>query len=53
MKIYHLVLPLIDEDKPKCFICHKLFESMEKLKLHQESTHKEFFEKYEKNGVEN
>ena len=53
MKIYHLVLPLIDEDKPKCFICHKLFESMEKLKRHQESNHKEFFDQYEKNDVEN
>ena len=53
MKIYHLVLPLIDEDKPKCFICHKLVESMEELKMHQKSTHKEFFEKYEKNNVEN
>ena len=53
MKIDHLVLPLIDEDKPKCFICHKLFASMEELKMHQKSTHKEFFEKYEKNDVEN
>jgi len=26
---------------------------MEELKMHQKSTHKEFFEKYEKNGVEN
>ena len=53
MKTYHLVLALIDEDKPKCFICHKLFESMEKLKMHQESTHKEFFAKYAKTDVEN
>ena len=53
MKIHHLVLPLIDEDKPKCFICHKLFQNMEELKTHQESMHKEFFEKYENNGVEN
>jgi hypothetical protein len=48
-----LVLPLIDEDKPKCFICHKLFQNMEELKIHQESTHKEFFEKYEKEEVGN
>ena len=53
MKIYHLVLPLIDEDKPKCFICHKLFQNMEELKMHQDSTHKEFFEKYENEEVGN
>jgi quinol monooxygenase YgiN len=53
MKTCHLVLPLIDEDKPKCYICHKIFENIEELKTHQKSTHKEFFEKYEKNGVEN
>ncbi len=53
MKIDHLVLPLIDEDKPKCFIFNKLFDSMEELHIHQKSTHKEFFEKYEKNYVEN
>ena len=53
MKTYHLVLPLIDEDKPKCFVCHKLFQSIEELKAHQESTHKEFFEKYQKHDIEN
>ena len=53
MKIQHLVLPLIDEDKPKCLICHELFEDMEKLKMHQESTHKEIFEKYENDNTEN
>jgi len=42
-----LVLPLIDENKPKCYLCHELFENMEKLKTHLESNHKEFFEKYE------
>ena len=53
MKTYQLVLPLIDEEKPKCFICHKMFEGMGELKIHQESTHKEFFEKYEKTDIEN
>jgi hypothetical protein len=41
------VLPLIDEHKPKCFLCNDLFDNMEKLKTHQESMHKEFFEKHD------
>jgi quinol monooxygenase YgiN len=48
-----MVLPLIDENKPKCFICHDLFEDMEELKKHQESIHKEFFEKYKNENTEN
>ncbi len=47
MAIHHLVLPLIDEDKPKCFICSDIFLNVEELKSHQESAHKEFFEKFE------
>ena len=47
-----MVLPLIDENKPKCYLCHELFENMEKLKIHLESSHKEFFEKYEENYTE-
>jgi len=47
-----LVLPLIDEHKPKCFLCHELFDNMNDLKKHQESKHKEFFDKYEKTGTE-
>tara|TARA_B100001013_G_C24396193_1_gene358102 strand:- start:446 stop:586 length:141 start_codon:yes stop_codon:yes gene_type:complete len=43
-----LVLPLIDENKPKCYLCHELFENMEGLKMHLESKHKESFDKYEK-----
>ena len=53
MEIYHLVLPLIDEDKPKCFICNELFDGMEELKMHHESAHKEFFEKDENSNSEN
>jgi quinol monooxygenase YgiN len=48
-----LVLPLIDENKPKCYLCHEIFENMVDLKKHQESRHKEFFEKYEKYDTEN
>ena len=47
-KYTNLVLPLIDEHKPKCFLCHELFDNMNDLKKHQESKHKEFFDKYEK-----
>ena len=47
-----LVLPLIDENKPKCYLCHELFESMEGLKTHLGSKHKEFLDKYEKDHVE-
>ena len=47
-----MVLPLIDENKPKCYLCDELFENMEKLKLHLESRHNEVFEKYEENYTE-
>jgi quinol monooxygenase YgiN len=52
-KYASLVLPLIDENKPKCYLCHEMFENMEDLKKHQESRHKEFFDKYEKYNTEN
>ena len=42
-----LVLPLIDENKPKCYLCHEQFENMDELKNHQELRHKEFFAKFE------
>tara|TARA_B100000929_G_C15195998_1_gene314016 strand:+ start:288 stop:434 length:147 start_codon:yes stop_codon:yes gene_type:complete len=42
-----LVLPLIDEHKPKCYLCHEQFENMDELMKHQESRHKEFFAKFE------
>ena len=44
-----MVLPLIDEDKPKCFLCHKMFNDVNELKKHQNSIHSEFFEFHEKN----
>jgi quinol monooxygenase YgiN len=47
-----LVLPLIDENKPKCYLCHELFENMEGLKTHLESKHKEYFDKYKKDYTE-
>ena len=44
-----MVLPLIDEDKPKCFLCHKMYNGIDELKKHQNSTHSEFFEFHENN----
>ena len=43
-----MVLPLVDEDKPKCFLCHDSFENYEDLGKHQEAKHKDFFEFHEK-----
>jgi hypothetical protein len=43
-----MVLPLVDEDKPKCFLCHKGFETMEELRDHQQTSHKDYFEFHEK-----
>ena len=43
-----MVMPLVDEDKPKCYLCHKDFENIEKLRNHQNNAHKDFFESHEK-----
>ena len=43
-----MVLPLVDEHKPKCYLCHEGFENLEGLREHQNSKHKEFFESHEK-----
>ena len=43
-----MVLPLIDEDKPKCYVCHEGFEKIEDLRIHQETSHKDFFEFHKK-----
>ncbi len=43
-----MVLPLVDEDKPKCYLCHERFESIEKLREHQNSQHRDFFETHKK-----
>lgn len=34
-----MVLPLVDEDKPKCYICHKGFEDIDELRDHQAKQH--------------
>ena len=43
-----MVLPLIDEDKPKCYLCHNGFENIEELRKHQQTDHKDYFEFHEK-----
>ena len=42
-----MVLPLVDEDKPKCFLCHDMFENIEDFQKHQKTVHKDFFEFHE------
>jgi hypothetical protein len=44
-----MVLPLIDEDRPKCYVCHQGFENIEELRKHQEINHREFLEFHRKN----
>jgi len=43
-----VVLPLVDEHKPKCYLCHDGFENIEELREHQKSAHSDFFEDNEK-----
>ncbi len=43
-----MVLPLIDEHKPKCYLCHEGFENIEELRDHQNIEHKDYFESNEK-----
>ena len=45
-----MVLPLVDEDKPKCFLCHDIFDDYESLRDHQKEKHKDFFEYHEEQG---
>jgi len=47
--IGYMVLPLVDEDKPKCYLCHVGFENIEELRKHQKMDHKEFLDYHEKN----
>jgi len=43
-----MVLPLVDEHRPKCYLCHEGFANMEELREHQKSAHSDFFEDNEK-----
>ena len=46
-----MVLPLVDEHKPKCYLCHEGFENVEELREHQNSRHGDFFESSEKQAI--
>ncbi|WP_299292263.1 hypothetical protein [Nitrosopumilus sp.] len=42
-----MVLPLVDEHKPKCYLCHKGFENLEEMRECLDNCRKEnkdFFE---------
>ena len=39
-----MVLPLVDEHKPKCYLCHDGFENIEELRNHQNIEHKDVIE---------
>jgi len=43
-----MVLPLVDEHKPKCYLCHEGFENIEKLREHQNVKHVDVFESNER-----
>lgn len=42
-----MVLPIVDEYKLKCYLCNNPFDTIEKLREHQEAAHKEFVEHHE------
>jgi len=39
-----MVLSMVDQHKPKCYLCSNVFENLEELRRHQENAHKEFVE---------
>jgi len=39
-----MILSLVDQHKPKCYLCENIFESIEELRKHQETVHKDFIE---------
>ncbi len=43
-----MVLPLVEQHKPKCYISQEGFENIEQLRDHQNTEHKDFFESNEK-----
>ena len=39
-----MVLSMVDQHKPKCYLCSAVFENIEALRTHQEKDHREFVE---------
>ncbi|MDH3191485.1 MAG: C2H2-type zinc finger protein [Nitrosopumilus sp.] len=42
-----MVLPLVDENKPKCYYCYEMFDNIEKLREHQKIEHNEALKSHE------
>ncbi len=40
-----MVLPIVDEAKPKCHACHEGFDDIDGLREHQLRAHKEEYER--------
>ncbi len=36
-----MVLPIVEESRPKCYLCHEGFEDLEKLREHQRMAHED------------
>ncbi len=45
-----MVLPLADEDKPKCYVCHEGFADMQELAEHQKTRHRDSAEHSKERG---
>ncbi|MDC0605428.1 hypothetical protein OAO63_02130 [Nitrosopumilus sp.] len=46
-----MVLPLVNEHNPKCYLCHEGFENIEKLREHQKIKHADIIESDENRTV--
>ena len=44
-----MVLPLVDEDKPKCHLCYKRFDDIKQLREHQTRSHADSLDNNEAN----
>jgi len=42
--ITNMVLSMVDQHKPRCYLCENIFENIEELRKHQETAHKDFVE---------
>ena len=45
-----MVLPIVDQHRPKCFLCSGFFENIEELRRHQERDHGDFVEFHKDRG---
>ena len=42
--LVRMVLSMVDQHKPRCYLCENIFENIEELRKHQETAHKDFIE---------